>query len=111
MLSRDIFRCEPLESRRLLTTVLGSFYSDHNYSGTHDAGELSQDVSTATVYIDSNNNGVLDAGETQAVTNGGTYVFGALDPGTYTLRAVAWSGFVVSDPSANGARTITVPTG
>jgi hypothetical protein len=98
---------EPLERRRLLASISGTVFWDHDADGTRDAGE--EAMAGVTVFIDANSNGQLDPSEVRQTSGAaGDYSFEGLDAGTYRIRAVPTETHVLLTPSAT---SITVAAG
>lgn len=77
--------CEPLETRRLFSTISGTTYlSVVNLYGTG--------ISGMTVYLDLNANDQLDTGEPSAVSTP-NYRFENLAAGTYRVRQIPKPGY------------------
>ena len=75
---------EPLEARRLLSTISGMRWSDLNGNGVQDDGEPPS--VGWTVFLDDDRNGELDDGENFEVTDSdGKYAFTELSDGAYTV--------------------------
>ena len=82
---------------------------DVSGNGIVDRGDRGLDGQQ--VFLDTNGNGAADSGEpTSTTTGGGFYEFTAVDPGTYTLRAVAPAGWRLTLPAA-GQRDVIVRAG
>ena len=67
-----------------------------------------------TIYVDANANGQLDAGELSTVTAAdGSYSFGPLEAGTYTVAEVLQAGWTQTCPDAasGGAHTVELAPG
>ncbi|QOV88562.1 C2 family cysteine protease [Humisphaera borealis] len=81
-----------------LGSLSGIVYEDENANGTLDSSEVG---STGwTVYLDADNDGTLDTGEASTLTDvNGEYIFGDLQPGTYTVRVVQESGWTQTQPA------------
>jgi hypothetical protein len=95
--------------RQLANSVGGVAFDDADGDGTRGGAEAA--LAGRTVFLDANNNGALDAGEPARTTDGaGAYRFGALLPGTYTVRQVVPAGWAATAPAA-GAYTVTVADG
>lgn len=90
-------------------SIFGIVYNDANLNGSPDLGETG--VQLALVYIDANNNGVFDQEEQRVLTNNtGTFQFGSLPPGTYTVRIQLPSGRTLTDP-LSGSHIVTLGVG
>ena len=64
-------------------------------NGVKDAGDTP--FAGVTVYLDLNNNGVRDSGEPYTTTNAqGSFSFNHLAMGTYTVREVVPSGYIIT---------------
>ncbi len=96
-------------------SISGYAWHDDNFNGIKDAGEsdwIGWDEGEITVYLDADNDGVLDAGETSTTTGtfDGSYSFGSLAAGTYTVRIVTPGGKMITTPS-EGYYTINLGLG
>lgn len=98
-------------------SISGIAYFDANHNGIRDASE--RGLSGIKVYIDANNNGQFDSTEqstitsidqffTPAVNELGTYSFGHLPRGTYTVREIVPSEL---DATPEASRTLTFDLG
>jgi hypothetical protein len=82
-------------------TIEGSLWNDSDGDGIRDGGEAS--LAGWTVFLDINTNGALDSGEASAITAAtGSYAFGALAAGTYTVRQVIPAGWEQTFPAPAG---------
>ncbi len=89
--------------------IFGSVYNDTDADGTRDAGEGG--VAGVTVFLDSDNNGSLNGAEPSAVTTAsGSYAFGTLPDGTYTVRSITPAGLRPTGP-AGGSYSVTLNAG
>lgn len=103
-------RLEPLEVRRLLSTIAGTVFDDADSSGTFDVGETG--IENRTVYLDDDNDGTKDAGETSVLTaSDGTYIFLGLSAGTYHVRQVVPFGFDQTIPTGDDGYDIFLVDG
>ncbi|HET6246148.1 MAG TPA: SdrD B-like domain-containing protein [Tepidisphaeraceae bacterium] len=87
--------------------VGGTLFNDSNGNGVQDPHETP--LAGWKVYIDLNNDGILESNEPTAqtvTTSTGYWYFRAVAPGTYTIRAVAPSGWTTSH-----AFTVTLTSG
>jgi hypothetical protein len=91
---------EPLEQRRLLSSIAGVVFTDTNGNGTKDAGEAG--LSSVKVFLDLNNNGTPDSGEPSTTSN---------SSGNYTFSNLAAGNYVVGAVTPSGDKLTTVPTG
>ncbi len=90
--------------------ISGTVYYDVNQNGRFDE-LIDLPNGGGKVYADLNNNGVLDTNEPNvAVDFFGTYAFGGLQKGTYTIREIPPVGFAQIAPPAKAYR-ISVGTG
>ncbi|MGN6544187.1 MAG: SdrD B-like domain-containing protein, partial [Aureliella sp.] len=91
------------------TKIRGTKWNDLNANGLRDAGEPG--LAGWTMYLDLNQNGVLDSGEpstvtaaddpaTSSVDESGTYGFGAITAGNYSVREVPRAGWRQTSPVA-----------
>lgn len=96
----------------LIGSISGIKYNDLNANGLRDATD--PPLANWQIYIDSNGNNQFDAGESTTLTNAeGSYTFGNVPSGTYTVREVLQPGWVQITPNP-GPITIdggTVVTG
>ena len=82
-------------------SITGTKFEDHDGDGVRDAGETG--LAGWTIYLDADNNSVFGAGEISTVTGAdGGYSFLDLNPGAYTVREVALTGWVQTAPGASG---------
>ncbi len=96
--------CEALESRRLLATISGTIMQDFDGDGVGNAS-----VAGMVVWIDSNNDRLISSSEPQAQSIvDGSYTFGGLPAGTYTLRQVLIANWRQNVPAGSGGITVTV---
>jgi len=79
------------------TRITGTAFGDLDQDGIQDAGETGVDGATVRLLNSSN---VVVA--TTTTGNGGTYDFGNVTPGTYSLEFVAPSSFAISPKDAGG---------
>jgi hypothetical protein len=92
---------EALEDRSVPSTLSGVAYNDANNNGSPDAGEaVLSSVKVTLTGTDSQNHSVNLTATTGA---DGTYSFANLEPGTYSVRAAAASGYVSGLASAGSA--------
>jgi hypothetical protein len=90
-------------------SVTGSVFEDRNGNGARDTGEPG--LAGRTVYLDAFVNGHWQRGVRKAITGaGGTFSFGALRPGAYSVREVLPAGWVGSGSPA-GALPVTLSSG
>ncbi|WP_419195028.1 SdrD B-like domain-containing protein [Novipirellula herctigrandis] len=92
----------------LLGTIEGTIFSDLDSNGLFDAGESG--VGAMTLFIDVNNDGDLDGGEptTTSDPSTGTYSFGGLIDGNYTVRWQPQSPYLQTFPSGNASQSVSV---
>jgi hypothetical protein len=93
--------------------VKGKLWSDLDGDGTWDQ-PAEPGLSGWTVYLDANTNGTLDSGEIQAITAAdGSYLFGALPAGSYTVAELLPAGWQQTFPgsSSGGVHVVQVQTG
>jgi hypothetical protein len=75
-----------------LAFISGVVFNDTNSNGVQDAGEAG--LANRRVFLDANNNGQLDSGELSVLSDaGGNVIFNSVNPGRYTIRLVATSGW------------------
>jgi Ca2+-binding RTX toxin-like protein len=80
-----------------VASISGVVYNDANGNGMMDAGETG--LAGRAVYIDDNNNGMPDNNEQVTLTGAsGSYSFGFLAAGIYTIRTVLPAGWTQTDP-------------
>src|SRR5262245_27434488 len=80
----QICLAESLECRRLLATISGTVYWDHDNNNAIDAGDSGINLA---VYADLNDNGSWTGGEPRTTGNpDGTYSLTGLPVGDYYLR-------------------------
>ena len=97
-LRHRLLQAERLEDRQLLATISGTVFNDLNADGVKNTGESGQ--SGWTVYLDADGNGQLGTGEISAITAAdGSYSFGGLAAGTYTVAEVLQPGWQQTSPS------------
>ena len=90
-------QAEHLEDRQLLATISGQVFNDLDSDGLRDSGESGQ--SGWTIYLDADGNGQLGTSETSTTTAAdGSYSFGELAPGTYTVAEVQQLGWQQTSP-------------
>ena len=90
-------QAERLEDRQLLATISGQVFNDLNADGVKNTGESGQ--SGWTVYLDADGNGQLGTSEISATTAAdGSYSFGGLAAGTYTVAEVQQPGWQQTSP-------------
>jgi hypothetical protein len=88
--------------------ISGAVFNDANGNAKRDASETG--LASWTVYLDANNNGRLDVGEKTAATDSaGNFSF-TLSAGSYTVRAVAKTGYTNTSP-VGGAYKLTLAAG
>ncbi|WP_293076587.1 S8 family serine peptidase, partial [Okeania sp. SIO3B5] len=81
-----------------LGSISGYKWNDQDGDGVWDDNE--EGLEGWTIYIDENKNGELDEGEISTVTaQDGSYSFGDLSPGTYTIAEVLQPGWEQTYPS------------
>ena len=79
-------------------SIQGRVFGDTNADGRLDAGEIG--AAGKVVFLDTNNNGKLDAGEiTTKSDSRGLFTFTGLNPGTYHIVRVFYTGYVASTPA------------
>ncbi|MEG5062329.1 SdrD B-like domain-containing protein [Microcoleus sp. B3-A4] len=101
------FSAQPVPVVVPLSTIAGIKFNDIDGNGTQAAGELG--VPGVTVFLDTNGDGILSAGETSATTGaGGTFTFGNLPAGTYSVREVVPAG---SQPTTPNPVAVTLAAG
>jgi hypothetical protein len=84
--------------------ISGTVYYDVNQNGLFDP-LIDLVNGGGKVYADLNNNGVLDTNEPNVtVSLAGTYSFGGLQKGTYTIREIPPVGFAEIAPAARAYR-------
>lgn len=87
----------------------GSKWEDANGDGEWDNTEGGSDG--WTIYLDDNGNDLKDEDEdTEETGEDGSYYFGLLKPGVYTVREAAVNGWVQTYPE-DGEHTVTVRSG
>ncbi len=81
-------------------SITGTVFDDTNGNGVKDLGEPGH--SNVSVFLDRNNNGVADGTDSVTTTDGsGTYLFTALEGGTFSVTAVLPSGYVATSANPN----------
>jgi protocatechuate 3,4-dioxygenase beta subunit len=86
--------------------IQGAVFNDLNGDGIREAGEPG--LSGWTIFADLDNSGVFRPGDPFALSNAqGNYTLIGLHPGTYVLREVLQTGWVVTAPSA-GFLSVTI---
>ena len=96
-LRHRLLQAERLEDRQLLATISGTVFNDLNADGVKNTSESGQ--SGWTVYLDADGNGQLGTGETSTTTAAdGSYSFGGLAAGTYTVAEVQQLGWQQTSP-------------
>ncbi|HEX6181403.1 MAG TPA: SdrD B-like domain-containing protein, partial [Chitinophagaceae bacterium] len=87
--------------------ISGVKYGDADQSGTQNGSETG--LPGWTIYLDLNNNDTYDGGDVALTTTAtGTYSFGDLLPGTYTVREVNQTGWTQTQPGGSGEYTIVL---
>jgi hypothetical protein len=80
---------------RAFGSISGTVFDDYDGDNVRDAAEPGR--SGVTLYIDANGNDALDAGEPSLVSGaGGTYTFGSLGPGSYSVRQIVPNGYIAT---------------
>lgn len=103
-------RLEPLEARRLLSTIAGTVFDDVDGSGTFDSGETG--IENRIVYLDDDDDGIRDNGEEFVQTaSDGTYIFLSLSAGTFNVRQVVPFGFDQTTPPNDDGFTVFLSNG
>ena len=88
--------------------VTGTVYNDKDADGVRDSGETA--LAGWRVYVDRDNDGVFDTGESSVLTDSTGYYSLAVVPGLLRVRAVAFSGYRQTIPSA-GYFDVTTSSG
>ena len=84
------------------STITGIVYNDRNRNARQDTGD--EGLANWTVFADINGNNVQDAGDTSTLTlANGAYAL-AVPAGTFNIRAVPKTNWVVTAPSTGVAR-------
>ena len=84
------------------STITGIVYNDRNRNARQDTGD--EGLANWTVFADINGNNVQDAGDTSTSTlANGTYTL-SVPAGTFNIRAVPQSNWVVTAPASGVAR-------
>ncbi|MBL8817101.1 MAG: hypothetical protein JNL58_13820 [Planctomyces sp.] len=107
---RTRFETENLESRIVLSAVVGTIYDDTDGNGVRNNGE--NGLQDWTVYLDLDNSGTLNNKsdgnpEPSAVTNkDGDYVINSILPGTYRVTEIVKPGWTPTQPLSQDVTVI-----
>ncbi len=93
-----------------LGSISGMKFEDMNADGNKDSGD--NGLASWTIFIDRDGDGELDAGETSVTTiSGGTYFFGGLSAGPYSVCEQEKANWHRSFPAASNCQDVTVTAG
>ncbi|MEI7459471.1 MAG: Ig-like domain-containing protein [Pirellula sp.] len=91
-----------LETGMVGSTITGVVYNDRNRNARQDTGD--EGLANWTVFADINGNNVQDAGDTSTLTlANGAYTL-SVPAGTFNIRAIPKSNWVVTAPASGVAR-------
>ena len=87
--------------------ITSNVYFDPGLNGTFNGGPAYDRL----IYLDLHGDGRLDPGDPTAITDGnGYYMFSDVQPGTYTVRLLAYPGDHLTSPTS-GSQTLVVTGG